>query len=190
MPSKLVDLFPQQINWDFTLPNATTSLGNEIRFPHVLPAVSDTKSRRTIIEVLAIEYDVGSAVVNTWGTSTTAATGTVIALSSRALLAAESAAIGGLPIGNINILDRLSLHAESEGTNAANRLMSTGQFKHSLISGGVGRLYPFDKLFFNINTGADLSSVVGGLRITYREHSVDFNEWWGVFLSYQQDPAP
>ncbi len=189
------DRFPQPTKYEFTLPNATDLLGQELRFPLVLPR-RETESQRIVTEVISVKYDFGGglAVLNAIAMATASTQAAIRAsISYRALNAAENDQTAPLAsLGDIAVLDVFTYTAESDGAAAAGFVaMATPEIVVSDLTGGVGvgQIIPGDRLFLNISTNQDLSARVFGLIINYRQHLVGLNEYLGILAAFQQNPS-
>ena len=179
------------------MPNATSDLGVEMRFPLVLPR-NETRHRRITTEIISIKYDfagaVGAVLTETAAGSANHLEGVRVALSYRPLIAAEVAP--GLPtatIGDIAILDIADFEAflNIDGTPANSQIVPfTSLVEHNLTGGtGRGLIIPGDRIFYNINTGVNLSTKTMGVVIYYRQHLVDTSEYLGILAGFQQNPS-
>ena len=181
------DVFAQPVKYEFTGPNDTDSLGNEIRFPLVLPH-SETESKRIVTEIVSWAFDTGGAQTK----MATSAQGINASLSFRPLTAAENDHdVPTATVGDIGVLDRINIRLHNNGTPATSHF-TQDVFRRDLTGGtGFGVLLPGDRLYFNVTAGGTLniSAHTLGLVVHYRQHLVGLTEFYGLLAMFMQNPA-
>jgi hypothetical protein len=177
-----MDKFPQPLKFQALGPNATDILGTELEFPQILPQ-QESASKRIVTEVTKIVYD----FQNPSAVLTAAGTGIRVTLSYRALTAAENDQdTGTASLGSEAVLDGVSLSATVVTTGGS---VLESPITHDLTdANGKGILFAGGRLFHNISSDLNTSSLTFGVAIYYRQRLVGLTEWLGIFASRQQLP--
>lgn len=175
------DIFPQSLTFQ--------EPGQSGLFKHTrldFPVILANTSKRLIQELIGWEIDNG--FINQppgAGNNNRLIACLSLAEQTDAQTGTNASGLDEQTIGDVNVIDRFMVQTVSEVGSTPTLSMASPVFR-SLMRGGVGTLLPQNHIFVNTKWNSDTANVPIGVRIWYRQRTVDDSEFLGLLASRTQ----